>query len=392
MGFTMNWNARFPWPYLGMSLPPVKTDTEQWMSFEWPGKRDSTPQSARLMDSVAKALRQQGFYQLEYFTLTEAGTGIVDPAPPRQAADDADLWKDPNDFVHYQIPKANLGLKAWNGARQVDPGDPAWQAENLRQITAISDRLPSSAGICIDRLDRLANYNSNADDGVTWTGTAKRSLIYSWHDAMAKLLPITKARNKVVFVNSHIMRRIDILRHSDGFYAEQRGTGIHHMLAFAGARKPVVIWDSPMKNHSAFQEGLYLGFFHSVPFPKADHNTQPDASREEWFLNYGPLYNAMRGRKWLLLPDIIKVTSGNARANIFEVESGFVIPVVFGGTATSATVEVGALPVKRLHSIEVLHPGVAGGASIKPTPKADGMVLTVPLVNGCAMVRVLADK
>jgi hypothetical protein len=392
MGLTMNWNARFPWPYLGMSIPPVKTDTEEWMSFLWSGYRDSTPQSAQVMNDVADAFRRQGFHQLEYFTLTEAGAGIVNPAPPRKAADDADLWKDPNDFIYYQIPNANLGIVAWNGARVVDPGDPAWQTEILRQITDLSNRLPSSSGICIDRLDWLNRYNSNGDDGVTWTGSPKRSLMFSWHDAMQKLLLITKARNKVVFVNSHTMRRIDILRHSDGFYAEQRGTGIHHMLAFAGARKPVVIWNSPAETPTAFQEGLYLGFHHSIPFPKADHNTNPNASLENWFLNYGPLYNAMRGRKWLLLPGIIKVTSANALANIFEVDSGFVIPVVFGGSATSATVELGALPISQLHSVEVLHPGVGTATPITPTQQGDGMVLTVPLVNGCAMVRVLADK
>lgn len=392
MGLTLNWNARFPWPYLGMSIPPVRTDTEEWMSFLWAGKRDSTPQSAQLMNHVANTLRQQGFHQLEYFTLTEAGTGVVDPAPPRKAADDADLWKDPNDFVHYQIPNANLGIAAWNGGRVLDPGDPAWQAEILRQISDLSNRLPSSSGICIDRLDWLNRYNPKGDDGVTWTGSPKRSLMFSWHDAMEKLIPITKARNKVVFVNSHTMRRIDVLRHSDGFYAEQSGTGIHHMLAFAGLRKPVVIWNSPAQNHTAFQEGLYLGFHHSVPFPKADHNTNPNASLENWFLNYGPLYNAMRGRKWLLLPDIIEVTSTNALANIFEVDSGFVIPVVFGGSATSATVKLGALPISQLHSVEVLHPGGAAATPITPTPQGDGMVLTVPLVTGCAMVRVLADK
>ncbi len=392
MGLTMNWSARFPWPYIGMSLPPTQTDDEEWMSFGDGGSIISSPASVQSMKDVADTFRQQGFHQLEYFTVTEAGTGIAASAPPRQAADDADLWKDPNDFIHYQIPNANLGISSWRGARVVDPGDPAWQTEILRQITDISNRLPSCSGICIDRLDWLNRYNSAGDDGVTWTGSPKRSLMSSWHDVMDKLIPITKARNKVVFVNSHTMRRIDVLRHADGFYAEQRGTGIHHLLAFAGARKPVVIWNSPGQNHAAFQEGLYLGFYSSVPFPKADHNTGPNASLENWFLDYGPLYNAMRGKKWVLLPDIINVTSANALANIFEVKSGFVIPVVFGGAATSATVELGALPIDQLHSVEVLHPGVATATSITPTPQGDGMVLNVPLVDGCAMVRLNADK
>ena len=404
MGLTMNWNARFPWPYLGMSLPPVQSATEEWMSFGWQsakGQRDSNAQSVQLMNGVARLLREQGFHQLEYFTVTEAGTSIMDPAPPRKAADDAELWKDPNDFVHYQIPNANLGISSWEECRVVDPGDPDWQAEVLRQITDISNRLSYSSGIVIDRLDWLAKYNPNADDGITWNGGVKRSLIYSWHEVMDKLIPITRARNKVVFINSHIMRRIDVLRHSDGIYSEQRGTGIHHLLAFAGVRKPVVIWRSPGVSytqfeegnyHTEFQEGLYLGFFHSVPFPGADHNTQPNASLEKWFLDYGPLYNSMKGRKWVLQPHIIKVTSSNALANVFEVESGFVVPVVFGGSSTYATVELGALSIGKLHSIEVLHPGIAAATILTPTLKDKRIVIEVPLVHGCAMVRIISTE
>ena len=391
MGLTMNWSARFPWPYIGMSLPPTQTDDEAWLSFGDGGRIISSLESVQSMNHVAAAFREKGFHQLEYFTVTEAGTGIAASPCPRQAADDADLWKNPNDFIYHQIPHANLGIASWKGARVVDPGDPAWQTEILRQIADISKRLPACSGICIDRLDWLNRYNPAGDDGVTWTGAPKRSLMASWHDVMDKLIAITKAHNKVVFVNTHTMRRIDVLRHADGFYSEQRGTGIHHLLAFAGARKPVVIWNSPA-NHSTFQESLYLGLYPSVPFPKADHNTRPNASLEEWFLNYGSLYNAMRGRKWVLLADIIEVTSRNALANIFEVKSGFVIPVVFGGSATSATIEVGDLPIDQLHCVDVLHPGAATAMAITPTSQGDRMLLTVPLVHGCAMVRVLADK
>ncbi len=395
MGFTMNWSARFPWPYIGMSLPPVATDDEQWMSIG--GTEASghvivpSPESVNSMNGYAEVLRQQGFHQLEYFTVTEAGNFIAASAPPRQAEDDADLWKDANDFIYYQIPNANLGISSWLGCRLVDPGDPAWQSEILRQITGISNKLPSCSGICIDRLDHLARFNPAADDGVTWTGAPARSLIHSWHKVMEKLVPIATSRNKVVFANSHIMRRVDVLRHLDGFYSEFRHSGIHNLLALAGARKPVVIWGSPT-NDASFQESLYLGIFPSVPFPKANHNTTPNAAIEEWFLDYGPLFNAMRGKKWVLIPHVIEVASGNALANLFEVKSGFVMPVMFGGSATTATVELGPLPIAQLHSVEVLHPGVASATPITPTQQGGRIVLEVPLVRGCAMVRMEADK
>jgi len=137
---------------------------------------------------------------------------------------------------------------------------------------------------------------------------------------------------------------------------------------------------------------LYLGFYHSVPFPKADHNTRPNEAIEQWFLDYGPLYNAMRGRKWVLEPHVVKVTSGNARANLFEVDSGYVVPVVFGGTAASATVEIGALPIAQPQAMEVLHPGTAAPVMIQPGIRDGKMVMEVPLVHGCAMVRIVGVK
>ena len=66
--------------------------------------------------------------------------------------------------------------------------------------------------------------------------------------------------------------------------------------------------------------------------------------------------------------------------------------MVFGGDATSATLELGALPIDQLRSMEVLHPGTSMPTTLTPTPQGDRMVLNVPLVNGCAMVRLLADK
>ena len=58
----------------------------------------------------------------------------------------------------------------------------------------------------------------------------------------------------------------------------------------------------------------------------------------------------------MLEPHVIKVTSDNALANLFEVDTGYVVPVVFGGTATSATVEVGPLPIKQYSSTQSLQP------------------------------------
>ena len=63
----------------------------------------------------------------------------------------------------------------------VDPGDPAYQKFLLEQAQRHLDRLPDSAGICMDRMDWLRYYNFCADDGVSWIGGRPvRSLYRSW--------------------------------------------------------------------------------------------------------------------------------------------------------------------------------------------------------------------
>mgnify|MGYP001947715899 CR=1 FL=1 len=393
MGFTMNWSAAFPWPYIGMSLPPVDTDTEEWDSIGGANGIVSRKVSIQDLNNHAQKFRGYGFHHLEYFTVTEAGN-FVSPTPTaRVAVSDEDLWKLANDYVYHQIPNANMGVKSWLDSYVMDSGDPDWQASILSQTQDISSKLTACSGVVIDRLDHLARFHSGSgiDDGVTWDGSPKRSLIYSWHDTMDKMIPITKAANKVVFINSHIMRRVDVLRHSDGFYSEQRGTGIHNLLAFAGAKKPVVIWDSP-SNDTEFQESLYLGMYPTVPFPKADHTTLPNAALEAEFLKYGAMYNAMRGKKWVLQPHVLKVTNGNVLANVFEVKSGFVVPVMFGGSATTATIELKDLPIATLTEVKILQPGVATPLVVTPAQNGNTMTIDVPLVLGCAMVQIIADK
>jgi hypothetical protein len=106
----------------------------------------------------------------------------------------------------------------------------------------------------------------------------------------------------------------------------------------------------------------------------------PEKTADQLFLDYGPLLDAMRGKKWVLNPHCVE--SADAKVNLFEVPGGYALPVTFGGE--TATVRVrGVGKVK----CEAIHPGLE-----KPVPLAgkfqNGVLeLTVPLVRGCAMVR-----
>ncbi|MDD2598969.1 MAG: hypothetical protein PHO37_07080 [Kiritimatiellae bacterium] len=390
MGFTMNWSATFPWPYIGMSIPPVKSNDETWQSIggtENSGhKIVSTSMCAAVVNGYAGRMREQGFHQLEYFTVTEAGNFISPTPTVREAVKDEDLWRSANDFIYHQIPDANLGIGSWLDSRVVDPGDPAWQAEIVRQITDICVRLPLCSGVVIDRMDWLSKYNNKGDDGVTWSGTPKRSLLYSWHQVMERMISLTKEHNKVVFGNVKEFRRVDAIRHLDGVYNEFNSTGIHNLIALAGLRKPVMIWGSP-NSDAGFQEYLYLGIFPSVPFPKANHNTLPDTELENRFIDYGAMFNAMRGKKWVMIPHVIQVDGSHALANIFEVEDGYVIPVVFGGASRTARITVKHLPFNDLKVLEIVHPGKTRWMKLMNVGDTDSLTIDVPLHRGCAMLR-----
>ena len=83
------------------------------------------------------------------------------PPPPRRAASDADLWKNANDFLFYQVGDAILRggdgkpIGSWEGCVAMDPGEPVYQKFLLDQARRHIEKLPETSGICIDRLDWL---------------------------------------------------------------------------------------------------------------------------------------------------------------------------------------------------------------------------------------------
>jgi hypothetical protein len=103
------------------------------------------------------------------------------------------------------------------------------------------------------------------------------------------------------------------------------------------------------------------------------------------FLDYGPLMDVMRGKKWVLTPHC--VGSDSAKVNLFEVPDGYVLPVTFADNAASAIVRVSDIPGIRTTGCEVIHPGIEKPVPLTAQFKNGGLELTVPLVRGCGMVR-----
>lgn len=417
MAFGFNWKLSDDFPYMGMFVPPVKAAEEPWKRSGAepcpPGKGPMT--SARQMNDYARYMKTNGFSVLSYFNVTEYGKNVnprLGDLPPGKA-EDPDLWKDSSAFMKAKLPNAWLRISGsdrteWGatglpdgrkglmsncyGAAIVDPGDPDYLAFMLEQAARNIQWLPDTDGICIDRTDWLRYFNITADDGVSWNdGKPARSLYRSWAGLMAQMGPLMHKADKVIFANLMAMR-IELGRELDGIYTEFGNNGnALNASALLGTRKPVVAWTYNdtlrQPNPDAFmQRHLHLGVFPTAPYPYNNHCINPEPSADKLYLDYGPLLQAMRGKKWVLAERCVETTTPGVKVNLFDVPGGYALPVTFGGTADFADVVVRNSPGLGKISAAALHPGTEEPVTITQAVREGALALRVPLRRGCAMV------
>lgn len=407
MAFSVNWKASLDFPYMGMFIPPVKSDTETWIRYKQRGETVGDGlASIKKLSSYSDHFNKMGFYTLSYFNVTEFGNAIEYPHK-RVEAKDENLWKNANDFLYYKLNAGMLRppsimpdwderpvFSNWENCVAMDPGDSIYQSFLLQQAKLHIEKIPASSGICIDRLDWLRYYNGNADDKVSFVQQNKtRSLVLSWKELMAELGPLMHRNNKVIFCNP-LYRRMDLMKEIDGIYDEY-GNFPHslNLCAQMAMFKPVIAWttaktDFKPNPDAYFQHHLYMGAFLTVPFPGNDHTITPDSSIEKFYLDYGPMLNAIKGRQWILSPGIIEVKDENAKANIFKVDNKIIIPVVHG-KSTSIKLAV-RLPydllAKKKILVKILYPGENKWKKISIENYEEEMELIVPLQRDCAML------
>jgi hypothetical protein len=420
MAFRTNWKASFDFPYMGMFLPPVD-DSQVWSRYSYdPPAADPESQPAPngrttigQMADYSRRMRARSFYVLSYFNVTEFGALIRDPAPPRRYQRDEDRWKDANDFLYTRLQDAIVRVPktmpaeylkfypktvpgglyyTWGDAVVLDCGEPAYADFLLSQAQRHIDKIPESSGICIDRMDWLRLYNEDRDDGVSWfAGRPARSLLVSWNSLLAKLGPMMHNAGKVIFCNNHD-KRLDLLKHTDGLFDEFTYAGAPlNLTAFLTLQKPALGWTSEEKDlrpdpDAFFQKYLHLGVYPMAPFPGNDHSLLPGEWVDKQYLDYGPLLDLMRGKKWVLAPHAAEVTSGRAKVNVFEVPGGYVVPVTFGGDSPEAQVTLRGIQLE-ITSAEAYHPGRANALPVQLAYQGTQLLMIVPLERGCAMVR-----
>jgi len=393
MAFRINWKMSDDFPYMGMFIPPVKNPDERWERSCDEKAPSNKPRwtTCRRLNDYAHYMKTNGFYVLNYFNVTEFGKNMAG-APTAQPGD-PELWKDPRALLKYALPGAVLlpGDATCYHASVTDCGDPAYRKFLLEQAERHLRWIPDSFGFCIDRLDWLDRANDKADDGLSWIGgKPARSLCVSWMRLLSQLGPKVHAAHKVIFVNP-IYARLDLLRQVDGIYTEQGNEGRPlNTSAFLGLNKPVLAWsynetliqpdpDSFMQRH------LYLGIYPTAPYPWNNHCLNPEPAADKLYLDYGPLLDALRGKKWVLTPHCVE--SDAAKVNLFEVPGGYTLPVTFADKAETITVRVRNVPGLKTARCDAIHPGKGKPVPLSGQFKDGELKLTVPLVRGCAMVR-----
>ncbi len=408
MAFSTNWRASFDFPYMGMFIPPVKDPQTKWFTY----RQDSV--CVAEMNAYAERMHEAGFHVLNYFNLNEFGNGIIYPAPAPAATDPEQLWKNPNDYLYQVLSEAILPVPqemavegcyypqttrggmfyTWGDGIVVDCGVPVYKEFLLEQTRKHLAWLPATDGFCIDRFDWWHYFNEKYDDGISWyEGKPARSLRVSLLEFMKEFAPMVHEAGKVIFINTHA-KRIDLLKDADGIHDEYTTTeGALNTTAFLAFKKPALGWTWNNKTmHSLgvdnfFQKFLYMGVFPMCPFPGNDHSIRPDEWTDRAYLDYGPLMQQMKYRRWVLSPDPVQVVEGTAKANIFEIPEGYIVPVVYAAADEVIGLSLPAVDASRAWKAEAFYPGEKQPVLLEMGSSGKTLTLDVPVRRGCAMVR-----
>jgi hypothetical protein len=412
MDFKTMWKLSDDYAYMGMFVPPVTSADQTWTRLDDSGSpRNYKPASTstRRLNDYAAMLKSNGFHLLSYFNAVEFGHDLVDvklrTTAPELGVDVAspkaptylDSWKNPSIFLAEEMPDAPLRydgvhtVEAWQGGWALDPGDAAFQSELLAQAGRYIKWVPDSEGVCIDRLDYTCQYNDSADDGVTFhDGKPSRALVNSWLSLMQRLGPIEHRAGKVIFAN-FMNPRLDMARQLDGVYAEfgDQPTVVNG-LAFVCLNKPPIAWtrDEDKLSDDFFQRYLYLGAFPTAPYPTNNHCIQPSPEHDRCYLDYGPLFEALEGRKWVLGPGMASA-EGRAKLNLFSVPGGYAVSVTFAGDATSVVVHLSHLAgLTNKATFQAIVPGQALPETLKARVRGDSATVRVPVLRGGGVLKI----
>ena len=304
-------------------------------------------------------------------------------------------------------------------------------------------RAGGSSGVCLDRGDWIYLVNLAADDGrsALIDGRPARSLLTSWRQVVPKIAEALHSplqsddlrrtgKPLALFVNPDKGHRLDMYRRVDGIFDEMGDPMPGGMRTASGwltaGGKVGVIWCHDPKagygnatkcaefmtngtddlRHRFLQSHLLYGLFPTVPVKDNDHQIQPSTRADTFYSRYGPLWQALRAKRWLTAahaisvveaPPPIKGGASRMRVNAFEHQpygSGRYAVAVAFGAAGNATVRLRLPELQRygrddvtFTAVATLLDGLRMHCSCTESPGSGAVDVTVPLqAEGCAVV------
>lgn len=355
-----------------MYAPPAEGDDawlNRWNPFGSHGGQITYNITYASIDGLYKSTQDNGFATLSYLNVFEYGMDVRVPPPPPSKPSPHD-YRNATTYLANNFPDAwlqnqgasaaggSLGLRAWDNGVLMDPGVASYKNEIVAQAQRRMDRIPHFQGVVVDRSDYAHMYNLARDDGVTWAkGNTSFSLKRSYLEAVSAVRDVLGTQ-RAMLINSAGYVSTTFMRSYDGTFSEGKAVNAVGLLGAGGY--VTILWtysadeccSTPELTDLYFQRRLYLGVYPMAPIPASDHaidDSNPAAN--DAYLAYGPLFGALRGKRWSFEPKAVSVTSPEtAKANAFVVvrkpaegpDCRWLFPVVFVET-DSFTIEVGGV-------------------------------------------------
>ena len=297
-----------------------------------------------------------------------------------------------------------LTHQGMEGAFLLDAGMPEYAAHLTKMTTLAMKLLPTAAGIAFDGTGWQARINLDGDDGRSFVelheagetgGPFVRPNLPIHTQVSSKILiqkqigELLHAGGKAHFWNTYAPRA-DFMLHTDAVFAEDsyedERMHLDGLLGVGG--KPILTWNPGCESYPSsqcaryaqsadnaqlLQRLLYWGVQPMLPFNRNDHAITRYVAEQgndtSTFVAFGPLFRAIRGRRWVYTAHAVQVTEGSAAANVFQTPEGLVLCVCLATPGGKLTVSVrGAVA----EGLRLVAPGGGDGTAVKAAAAAAG--------------------
>jgi hypothetical protein len=375
-GATLNWDAHFYWPYIGLYLPPIVPASASWQTNFGDGEeancgggfRHGQTIDVATIGAEYRASRAAGVPTLAYFNMFEYGENFsCTPLPPITPPPDND-WRNATQFLADHFSDSVLpGCPGtgWQDGVTLDPTVASFADYLVSQVQLKLDSFGDDfAGIAVDRYDHVSFWRhavpAESDDGLAWCGDPCWPLLSGFNRAGARVSEKVhggSASGRLVTGNYVGSQRVDTLSWTDGVFSEDYSS--HLRLVYSSGLSttgmPIaLLWTYTAKEVLSFPPNPDAYFaqhalVHAQPFAPVlgnDHSIQPsmDSTGEihELYAAWAPIFKAMRGGCWWLADEPVRVeatsSGGRASANGFTLGGGCTDPGTDSGTGAVASV------------------------------------------------------